>query len=333
MIVMKLRREILIALIVPLTYLIIALFTISDYGVSIDEPAHFRRGQGYLHFFLTGKKDYKDLPENVRKSAYQDNFETGGLYINAQDQSHPPLNGTLAALTNYIFYQKLGIIGDVEGHHLFGIFSVTLLILGVYTFTRLNFGIFPALVASLSILLYPIFFAESHFNVKDPPQSSFFALTIISFWLGMNKKQAKYIIASAFFTALALGTKFNIVFLPFILLPWFFSYGKELLKLQKRMYISFLLFPVIITVVFFLSNPNLWVDPITRVSNMIDFYLSSGTKIGGSPDYQPQFLLNGFNTYAILAIIYSTPLVTLLLSIIGILTAVRRFITTKNKYF
>lgn len=317
---MKLKFEVFCALIVPVLYLFIALLTITHYGVSIDDPPHFRRGQGYLHFFLTGKKDYKDLSITAKRSAYQDDNETGGFYIDVpKDQSHPPLNDTLAAFTNYIFYQKLGILGDVESHNLFGILSVTLLILGVYIFTRINFGIFPALIASLSLFLYPIFLAESHFNVKDPPEASFFSLTIILFWLGITKKKAKYIYMSAVSCAIALGTKFNVLFLPFILLPWVFSLGKTILKNEKKVYIAIILFPLIVVGLFFVYNPNLWIDPITRVGNMINFYVSSGTLAGGSSNYQPEYLIYGFNFYPLLAVIYSTPLIILFFSLIGLL--------------
>lgn len=321
---MKLKFEIFCALVIPFLYLFVAILTISHYGLSIDDPPHFRRGQGYLHFFLTGKKDYKDLPLTAKRSAYQDDNETGGFYIDVpKDQSHPPLNDTLAAFTNYIFYQKLGLLGDVDAHNLFGIISVTLLIIGVYIFTRINFGIFPALIASLSLFLYPIFLAESHFNVKDPPETSFFALTIILFWLGINKKRAIYIYGSAISCAIALGTKFNILFLPFILLPWFFSLGKTIFKNDKKVYIAIILFPLIVIGLFFLYNPNLWIDPITRVGNMIKFYVSSGTTAGGSSNYQPSFLIYGFNSYPVLAVIYSTPLIILLFSFIGLIVSLR----------
>lgn len=325
------KKEILCAFFIPLLYLVTSIATIGDYGVNIDEPAHFRRGQGYLHYFLTGKKDYKDLPATARRSHYQDNFETGGFYIDVgKDQSHPPLNDTLSALTNYVFYQKLNVLGDVESHHLFGILTVTLLLFGIYVFTRIHFGIFAGIVAALSVFLYPIFLGESHFNVKDPPQASFYGLTIILLWFGIFYKKAKYIIAASVFCALALGTKFNIVFLPFIVIPWLLSYGKKLLQFPKRIYLALLISPLIVFSIFLLTNPNLWVDTQTRIYTMIQFYLSSSTKAGGSPDYQPAFLFFGFNTYPFLAVLYSIPLPTLLFLLIGIFVLVARVITKRD---
>ena len=58
-------RELFFVTLIPLAYAVIAFATIGHYGVSFDEPPHFRRGQAYLHFFLTGKKDYSNIPSCI----------------------------------------------------------------------------------------------------------------------------------------------------------------------------------------------------------------------------------------------------------------------------
>src|SRR3989344_4593615 len=317
-------RELFFVTLIPLAYAVIAFATIGHYGVSFDEPPHFRRGQAYLHFFLTGKKDYSDIPSTYRRSIYQNDNEDGRFYIDAaKNQSHPPLNDTLAALGNYVFFQKLGILDDTDAHHVFGIVSVVLLLSTVYLFARVNFGVLAGLVASLSVAVYPMFLGESHFNVKDPPETSFFTATLILFWYAVVKKSSKALIASSIFFSLALGTKFNILFLPFIVVPWLFIYRKQLLRQSTGWYKTLLLYSVVVIVVFFATNPNLWNDTIFRLSEMARFYLSVGTNSGGSPDYQPQFLRFGFNTYPFWAIVYSTPLVILLFGCVGGLYALK----------
>jgi len=39
-------------------FFLIGIITISQYGLNIDEPAHFIRGQAYLNLLLTGKSEY-----------------------------------------------------------------------------------------------------------------------------------------------------------------------------------------------------------------------------------------------------------------------------------
>ena len=51
-----------IAIVVGILIFIIGLFTLKDYGINWDTINHLPRGQAYLHYFLTGKKDYSDLP-------------------------------------------------------------------------------------------------------------------------------------------------------------------------------------------------------------------------------------------------------------------------------
>lgn len=313
-------------------YFVVSVATIGHYGVSIDEPAHFRRGQAFLHFFLTGSKDYSNLISGTRRSIYQNDNENGYFYIDAStNQSHPAINDTLAALGNYIFYQKLDLLDDIDSHHLFGIFSVSLLLYGVYVFTEANFGTIPALVAILSIVTYPIFFGESHFNLKDPPQASFFALSLLQLWFGITQKKASAIIFSSLFAALSLATKLNFVFAPFIVVPWLVVCGRRILKLPRSVMIALVFYPLIVISIFFLSNPNIWTASGQRIAEMARFYLSVGTKAGGSPDYQPEYIFWGFNTYPILAIIYNVPLVTLFFTVLGIVYSVRHFRDGKGK--
>src|SRR3989344_9163057 len=57
-----LSLNLLLVLLVPILFLIISVLTLSDYGINWDSPKHFIRGQSYLHFILTGKRDFLDIP-------------------------------------------------------------------------------------------------------------------------------------------------------------------------------------------------------------------------------------------------------------------------------
>src|SRR3989344_5288250 len=108
-------------------------------------------------------------------------------------------------------------------------------------------------------------FAESHFNIKDPAEAAFYAATIWAFWNSLKKYEWRWLLAAAIFFALALGTKFNILFLPLIILPWLILRDRRILnplrvisKLPRKFLIMLFAAPVIITVIFFLSWPYLW---------------------------------------------------------------------------
>lgn len=363
---MILRKTQMKALFLPLlgsvVFFVVCLLTIYDYGISWDEPIHFQRGQAYLHYFITGQKHYSNLPviaENVtriegltpqnanpgkivvhsnefRRSYYQhDSLDT--QYFLENDSGHPPLNGILAALSNKIFFQDLGILEDVESYHLFNILAASILVFVVGAFAYETFGGWASAISMLVLSAYPLFFSESHFNIKDPPEAAFFGLTIYLFWKSVVHKSWKYLFASSIACGLALGTKFNIVFLPFIVIPFLiYHFRKDATKILRkpisvlrripRKYLLVLFSsPIIVAFIFFGTWPYLWQDLLDNTLSIVRYYKDIGTGPGYQPGYFTSF---GFNTYPIYWIIVTTPIIVLVLTAIGIYAAFR----TKNKY-
>ncbi len=329
------HKKILIGLIIFVVCFLFLLWKLPDYNINSDEPQHFNRGQAYFNYFLTGKTNFSNLSK-IRRSEYQtDEVTAADLFRN--DSGHPPLNDILASFSNYIFYQKLGIMSDVNSYHLFEISAGALLILVVYVFASSYYGIFAGIVASLSLFLYPLFLGETHFNIKDPPEAAFYGLTILTFFLGITKKSWKWILFSSVACGFALGTKFNIVFLPFILVPWLIAYLIPKIKFskiipfvknRKGLLIALLLYLPVAFTVFFASWPYLWNNTWQHLALVIDYYKSVGTGY----NYQSSYLLSfGWNTYPFIWIFYTTPPVTLFLSGIGILSSFFLFRKEKNK--
>lgn len=372
----KRAPNIILVLLVPLTFLIIGTLTLRDYGTNWDEPFHFNRGQAYLRYFLTGKTDFLDLPAyprpkgssdfvsktgeqkiykeavkskeipgpSVRRSYFQSdifNFE----YFIENEKGHPPVSDIFAALANYIFYQKLGIMSDLDSHHLFEVLASFMIVLGVSLFVYYHFGKLPAIVSSLSLASYPLFFSESHFNIKDPSLAAFFGLSIIGFYFGVTKNRWWLVFFSAISTALALGTKFNAVFLPLIVIPWliFFLadfYSKR--KKQKNLFsnkniknvlpliTSILLYPAIVLAVFYALWPYLWSNPIENLGTIVGFYRQIGLD---APPELGQFLVKRWNTYPVIWIFYTTPIPILVLFVAGLFTSLFHLIVKKKHVF
>lgn len=330
-----------------LIFLIPALFTISDYNVNWDEAEHFRRGQAILHYFLTGKTNYNDLPHFDKFQAYlqdrskksnanlprysffQNTILNGDHYLHRDNGGHPPLGGILTAFTNYIFYQKLGILGDVESYHFLIIIAASLLVFLISYWVYKEYGTFASLISTLSLTLTPLFFAESHANIKDPLQTTFFALTLYVLYKGIIKEKKLLILLSSLFFGVAFATKFNILFLPFVIFPWLLIYyGKNVLRL-KKFFLAFIPYPFIAFSVFFLSWPFLWFDFPKRVLTIFGYYKT----MGASDVYsQPSsFYFLGFNTYPWQTVLFTTPLIILFLSFFGIIYVFLFGIREKNK--
>lgn len=321
-----------------LVFFVISFFTLNNYGVSWDESIHFARGQAYLYYYLTGKTNYDDLPvvnmqgtfgkpQNIpvpRRSLYQMTDYNNGEYMLKNDNGHPPLNDELAALSNYIFYQKLGIMDDISSHHLFNILASSLLVFVVAAFAYETMGLFPALISTLAMVTYPLFWAESHFNIKDPPETAFFAATIWFFWKSLRKGNAWWLIGAFISFGFALGTKFNILFVPFILIPYLiFRYKKYFIKpcrvflnIPRNYLLALILGPVIICAIFFGSWPYLWQNFPSNLLSIFSYYKDIGTGIRYQPD---SFFIAGFNTFPIQWIVFTTPPFVLFLSFLGLL--------------
>ncbi len=321
----------------PLSFFVLSLVTISDYNINWDEPEHFNRGHAYLRYFLHGATDYSALPlfkefrhyiqdrsvqptvQLPRYSIYQDSIQNGNYYL-TRDSGHPPFNDILSALFNYTFYQKLGIVGDVEAYHLFNIVISTIAVLVICVWVKQEYGLFASIIAVLSLTLQPIFFAEAHVNIKDPAETAFFTLSLYTFYRGIRDKRSVWLFASAMFSGMALGTKLNIIFLPLIVIPWLLVYYRNLTTLinQKKLLLPLLFYPLIVFFIFFITWPYLWFDPIKRISIMLGYYQGIGTTVGNT---QPlSFYFMHMNTYPWQTILYTTPLIILFLSFVGLVS-------------
>lgn len=340
-------KKIFLPLALAIIFFLIAFLTLGSYGISWDEILHFSRGQAYLHYFLTGKTNYNDLPninlqgtlgkpENVplpRRSFFQLNdIHNGDFFINKGGGGHPPINDNLAALSNYIFYQKLGIMDDISSYHLFNILASSVLVFIVVMFAQETLGKLSAIVSCLALCTYPLFWSESHFNIKDFPEAAFFAGFIWSFYKSLNKFSVKWLVASIVFFSFALGIKFNVFFaIPIIVIYLVFRYGKNLyrvfLSLPKCYLVILLIAPFIVLGILTISWPFLWHNWLDKIILVFKYYENVGT----GTDYQPQsFYIAGFNTFPAFWILFTTPPVTLLLFGLGVISSL---VLRKKKKF
>ena len=316
------------------------LFTLTDYGVNWDTINHLPRGQAYLRYFTTGKKDYSDLPKYFydwgnrdqwywqkpesllidtnlsqarvpTRSLYQLDSYTYNDYIEHDGNGHPPLSDILSSAFNRILFGKLRLINDIDSYRVYGVFLSACLVGLLYHFLSKTYGKVAGLFASLSLSIYPLFWAESHFNTeKDIPETVFWSFFLYSVWKGIREKSVKWILLSGVFLGLSLGTKFNILFSVIVIIPWI-----VFLLLVRKINFTTLIKSVLggllafaIGVVIFIGTwPYLWADPITRIQGVFEFYKGIGAS--GA---------NTINWYPLQWIAYTTPLIILFLFVIGL---------------
>lgn len=332
----KTKYLLILSFIFSFLFFSIGFLTLKDYNVNWDEPRHFTRGQAILRFFLTGQKDYRAINSlsDQRISIYQHDTISGSTYSFFLNQfDHPPLNGILASFSNYIFYQKLGFLGDIESYHLFIIFTTSVLAFLIFFFTTKEYGSFAGFIAYLSLVLYPLFLGESHYNIKDPVEASFYALSIYWFYKGITKNNSWLVLVASLFVGFALATKFNIFFAFIPMTAWVIFYKWEKIKnfkwpFSRSITITFGVSLFIPWLILILSWPALWSNTFHNLVEVFNYYKD----IGGTV-YQPDRYLTffGFNTYPIEWIIYATPLPILFFSLIGMIYALKNGLKENKK--
>ena len=138
------------SLLLSAIFFVLGEFTLPHYGITWDTINHLPRGQAYLHYFLTGKRDYTDLlkfrlyrqkPESLpidtdipradvpRRSFYQTDAITFDWALEKDGKGgHPPLSDILASVFNLVFFQKLGLINDIDSYRVYGVFLASALV-------------------------------------------------------------------------------------------------------------------------------------------------------------------------------------------------------------
>lgn len=317
-------KKLAISLIVFFLFLTVGILTLKDYGISWDEPVHYQRGQAYLWYFLTGQKNYQKLPfYDLRKAQNDSRYHERSLFQIEDilrvgkhpidfDRGHPPTADILSSFFNFVFYQKLGILGDIESYHLFVVFMSALTVSLVFLFASEIFGNWAGIFSAIFMATYPLFWSESHFNIKDPPVTAFVTASFYFFWKGIKKNRLLFIIISSIFAGLALGVKFNILFFA----PLYLWFAIKSVKNNKKLLIGFLFFPLIMYGLFYAFWPYIWGDLIARTLQTFGYY----EKVGIGYLYQENFVLGPFSLYPLYWIFITTPLVTLISVFLGLLT-------------
>lgn len=321
-----------IGLFIAFSFFLVSTLTISDYGLNIDESIHFIRGQAYLNMLIGKGVHYSTEDLNGTRVSFWKNTSYDAAYFLEKDTGHPSFNDVSAAVFNRVFYEKLGIFGDLESYHLFEIFISSLLVFFIFFVMKKHYGTFAGFVSALSLSVYPLFFAESHFNIKDPVETAFFSFTIYFLYLGFDKKRDVYILLSSLFCGFALGTKFNIVFLPIIFLLYLLiAYRKNLTLIFRtisKIKYSLVVYPIIAFTILFITRPYLWQSPLNRFLEIVSFYKD----IGSGQQYQSaDFYFLGWNTYPLTFIYSSTPVIILLLFFLGLIASAVSFKNDRYK--
>ena len=103
------KRNLIISFLLFLFFFLINVKILSNYGICWYGTSHFIRGQTCVQKII-GQTKRRSICENSLINGRIANYS----YSIKNDGGHPPLSGEIASLFNYIFYQQLGIFGELH---------------------------------------------------------------------------------------------------------------------------------------------------------------------------------------------------------------------------
>lgn len=245
-----------LGLIITGIYLIINLFTVNDYGVTWDYTYHFNAGLWHLKQNLTDPS-----------------FIMG---------PSPPLSDIMPVLSFKFFSEKLQLLAWDSAYNLYSVIIGSLGIGVIYFAVAeiLNWKI--ALFSAISLAFLPRYFGHLHNNMKDIPQSVFFALSVYLFWRLFKKPAIKNMVFACLAFALSYNSKVNAVFVLviavfYILLNFLIRFlnHQPVRKIRPYVWLYFILAPLMALVLWW----PLWDNPIGRLKEASHSYTTSTTNM------------------------------------------------------
>lgn len=308
-------------------------------------PILFKPDEYVTRFdFLAGEgSEPAKLPEIVRLKAeflkkqkesgkrltfYRDNAWNGEYFLSHDDPGHPPLPEMLGAMISNVGYERFGLIGELEAYKTVALLGATagVAIVGIWVL-EITGSALAATFACLVLATWPIFWAEAHFNFKDPVQASLVAGVMWSLWHWVKDNRLRWWGVMTLFITFSLSVKWNIVFMPAAILIWFWAIRKT--AEFRRWFRPVKLFGLGL-ITFFVSFgfmiaiwPRSWSDPMHWIGQVAGFYRTLGISAN---HLQPDgwFFFHVFNLYPSILLASQTQEIVLLLIVLGIVLAIRK---------
>ncbi|HXG58546.1 MAG TPA: glycosyltransferase family 39 protein [Thermoanaerobaculia bacterium] len=300
--------------------LALALITIGfsqldQYNVTWDEAlGDFFFGQRYLSFFTTFDARYLDFASDPYPEGTTPDLRRS--YFRMRPWEYWPVANTLAAATSRVV-AAAGLADPFDGFHALNLILGALLVVAMYRFVERASSPLAAAAAVSLLVLMPRLVADLMANIKDFPEMVFFSLALLQFFRAYEGASAGGIVASGAIWGLALGTKANALFLPFIVIVHVIARGTEPWEGKERR-LGLALFGAAVTgvLLMFAAWPWLWADPIARLrDNFTYLAYRSGHRPASAALIGPWT-----------ALAFTTPPLTLLLFAIALPLFLRRAI-------
>jgi len=285
----------------------VGLLTADRYGLTWDEPENLVVGERYLAFFCAGDVALLDFSRPCPEADNPD-----GLHLRLLDShAHPPLPNIAAAVAGRVLGRWTGWMDPVDARHAAIVIAGGLTLAVTYLFARETFGRPAAALAVLALAVFPRFVGHAHYNLKDIPKTLLFAFTLWGLWRGVAFRRPSWIVGAGLALGAGLSVRPNLVVAAAIGLLWMglrFRYWWG----EPKIRLALLTIPLAAAVGFIVAWPAMWVMPVETARGLWEYW----TWVGFTGR-------QGWTLYPVLALVFTTPLPTLLLACWGTVGSIR----------
>ncbi|MCK6549980.1 glycosyltransferase family 39 protein [Myxococcota bacterium] len=206
------RRErgwLLAAILLSLTYVAVLAATAPDMGYTRDEGYYFKAAEQYGAWWdtLFSKRFVDAFGDAEIKARFGYNTE------------HPALIKLTQGVTYRVLHQWLGLTGPAQGFRFTGFLFGGLSLFATFLLGRALASSAIGFVAALFVAVMPRYFYDAHLACFDVPITAMWTLSLLAFWRGLTAPEHRVkktaLVAGVVF-GLALATKLNALFLPFV---------------------------------------------------------------------------------------------------------------------
>lgn len=302
------------ALGVALLLLVFGAWALDDYNVTWDEAlGDFFFGDRYLRFYRTLDPEaldfMADLPEAEGAAALERSPFRGRPW------EYPPVAATAGAATSEILSGRLGLVDPFDGFHAVNVVLAVALAPLWLLFLSRRIGLVAATTAVGLLVASPRLIVHWMANIKDFPSMALFTATVAAGFAAVESGRVRWLLATGALWGLALGTKFNALFLPAIPLLGILASGVPAAWNGRRFRLvqGLVGASAIGLLTLIASWPWLWADPVGRLGRHVAY-------LAGRRAYTAEHSL----APVLETILLTTPPVFLLLAAIGLVPLLDR---------
>jgi 4-amino-4-deoxy-L-arabinose transferase-like glycosyltransferase len=322
-----------LAALIAAVYVAVLAATAPATGYVRDEGYYFRAAQEYGGWWdvLFSKRFTEAFAKDEIARHFSFNTE------------HPALVKLSQGLTHRVLHEWLGLTEPAQGYRFSGFLFAGLSLLATFLLGRALISAKVGLLAALFVAAIPRYFYDAHLACFDVPITAMWTLSLYFFWRAFSApadKAKRRAVAAGIVFGLALATKLNSLFLPFVfILVWLSAIDLSGFRFRTRpeggreLYLPpipwvLIACAIIGPLVFIAHWPWLWHETFLRIGKYIGFHMHHEhypIRYFGEVLVKPPFPI----AFPFVMSLYTVPGPLLALGALGLLVATARAMSRK----